>query len=307
MAGDPLSEILSVVEARSIITGGIAAGGSWSLRFPPPRKIKLFAIAKGSAWLIYEGRRQPLRLETGDVVLVAEPSPFVLTSDLTALPLDAADVYSRVQDGFVRLGEGEDFFMLGGHVDLDDLRGALLVDALPAFIHVRSSAPEAALVGQLLQQLVIEVKSGREGKELAVDMLTQLMFLQLIRAYLDQPHTGPRGWLRALADERIAPTMHLMHSDPGRAWSLDDLARSAAMSRSAFALHFKNVVGVTPLAYLTHWRMRLAERALREGKTTVSSLAFTLGYASDSAFSNAFKRVVGVAPKHYRAAPQSPS
>jgi AraC-like DNA-binding protein len=112
----------------------------------------------------------------------------------------------------------------------------------------------------------------------------------------------PAGWLRALADPRIAPALRLMHSDPGRDWHLEELAKASAMSLTTFAFHFKAVAGVAPLTYLTEWRMHLAQRALREEDTPVAVIARSLGYTSESAFSNAFKRVTGGSPKAYRSA-----
>jgi AraC-like DNA-binding protein len=108
------------------------------------------------------------------------------------------------------------------------------------------------------------------------------------------------GLLRTVRDQRIAPALRLMHSDPGQPWHLEDLAKATAMSRTTFAMYFKKVAGVGPLTYLTEWRMRLAEHALRKDRISVSELAQSLGYTSDSVFSRAFRRVTGMAPKHYR-------
>jgi AraC-like DNA-binding protein len=124
--------------------------------------------------------------------------------------------------------------------------------------------------------------------------------MQILRVHLASSSSLKAGLLRAVSDRRIAPALRLMHNDPGRAWQLEELARASAMSRATFALHFKTVAGVAPLTYLTEWRMRLAQRALREENTPVSVLAGSLGYTSESAFSNAFKRVTGTAPTHYR-------
>ena len=110
----------------------------------------------------------------------------------------------------------------------------------------------------------------------------------------------PPGWLRVLTDERLRPAIGLMHADPGKPWSLDDLARAAAMSRTSFAERFRTVAGVPPLTYLGRWRMLLAQRALRDGDTRVGALAAELGYTSESAFSTAFKREVGLSPLRYR-------
>jgi AraC-like DNA-binding protein len=105
--------------------------------------------------------------------------------------------------------------------------------------------------------------------------------------------------LRAAADPRLGVALRMMHGEPGKAWRLDQLASAAAMSRTIFASQFKAAAGVAPLAYLARWRMRLAERALRQGDVPVAVLARDLGYSSESAFSHAFKRIVGVSPSRY--------
>jgi AraC-like DNA-binding protein len=110
----------------------------------------------------------------------------------------------------------------------------------------------------------------------------------------------PPGWLRVLTDERLRPAVTLMHTEPGRSWGLQELARAAAMSRTSFAERFRTVAGMPPLTYLSRWRMLLAQHALRNGDVRVRSLASHLGYASESAFSTAFKREVGMSPLRYR-------
>ena len=145
-----------------------------------------------------------------------------------------------------------------------------------------------------------ERAAGRPGSQLASAQLSQLLFIQILRAHVATSGPLDAGWLRALSDARIAPALHLMHGDPARSWHLEDLAQACAMSRTTFATCFKAAAGVAPLTYLTDWRMRLAERALADDGTPVSVVAQTLGYASESAFSHAFKRVTGSSPKAYR-------
>jgi AraC-like DNA-binding protein len=137
---------------------------------------------------------------------------------------------------------------------------------------------------------------------LSSTQLTQLLFIQILRAQLQAVDYKPAGWLRAIADPRIAPALRSMHGDPARSWSLNELAKACAMSRTTFAEYFRKVAGVAPLTYLTEWRMYLAERALREETEPVAVVARSLGYTSESAFSNAFKRFVGKSPKAYRSA-----
>jgi len=300
MEGDPLADVLTLASARCVRIGTLKAGGTWALKFPPPQKIKLTAVVKGTCWLAVDGERAPCRLETGDVFMVPAERSYMLASDLKASQLDGFALFTKATDGVGRVGDGKDFLAIGGHVALDPDRGGLLADVLPPLIHVDASSSEASTIRWLLDQLVKEVTVNRPGAVLASKQLAQLLFVQIIRFYLASSNTVTAGWLRAFNDERIAPALRLMHGEPGRAWRVGELAKQVGMSRTSFALRFKANAGVAPLTYLQNLRMRLAEQLLREGAMSVSELAESLGYESDSAFSNAFKRRTGMAPKHYR-------
>jgi AraC-like DNA-binding protein len=305
MASDPFSDILKIADARSVISGGFTAEIPWAMQYPVPEKIKFFAIVKGRCWLRLDGEEEPVRVETGDVLIVSGQRPFLLfsdsdTDDSETDPMDAKAVFAAATGPMVQLGERDDYVQIGGHVQLNPSSGNLLSDALPPLIHVRAAAPQAGILQWLLDQLVQEETAGLPGASVASMQIAQLLFVQLLRSQLENAEPFPLGWLRALGDPRIAPALRLMHSDPGRAWHLNELACAVAMSRTTFALHFKTVVGVPPLTYLLNWRMHLAQRALREENVQVSEVALSLGYTSESAFSNAFKRVMGQAPKRYQ-------
>jgi AraC-like DNA-binding protein len=299
MMADPFSDILKFTNAVSLVTGGFAAGGAWALRFPAPEKIKFFAIVRGSCWVCIDGEA-PLQFQEGDVGLLAARRSFVLASDLETVPLDAMAVFACAGGRRVTLGDGCDFAHIGGHVLLDPASGQLLADVLPPWIHVPAASRQAAAFRWGLEQLVEEQAFEQPGAQLASAQLAQLLFIQILRAHIQAAGPMPAGWLKALGNPRIAPALRLMHGDPARSWHLEELAGVCAMSRTTFASHFKAVAGVAPLAYLTAWRMRLAERALRDDAAPVAQLARNLGYASESAFSNAFKRVTGNSPKAYR-------
>ncbi|TWB17316.1 AraC family transcriptional regulator [Nitrospirillum amazonense] len=301
MSADPFSDILKFTNAESLVTGGFTAGGAWAIRFPAPDKIKFFAVVKGRCWVRIEGEAAPVHFETGDVGLLSAKRSFELASDLDAAPIDAMSLFSRTDKTKpVTVGEGDDFAHIGGHVLLDPASGRLLADVLPPWIHVPAASPQATAFRWLLDQLVAERRADLPGTQLVTAQLAQLLFIQILRAHLKTSGPLPAGWLRALGDPRLAPALRLMHGDPARAWHLDELARACAMSRTTFALHFRTVAGLAPLTYLTEWRMRLAERALREGGTPVAVIGQSLGYSSESAFSTAFKRVTGASPKTYR-------
>lgn len=300
MSTDPLSDILGFTKAQSLTTGGFSASAPWAIAFPAPSSIKFFAVIKGGCWVSIEGEAKPLWFGTGDIGLITAKRRLVLASDLDVPPLDGMAVFSGAGKSVAVLGDGSDFAYIGGHVLLDPYSGRLLADVLPAWIQVAADAPEAASFRWLLAELVAERGTDLPGHQLAAAQLSQLLFIQILRAHLQTAGPMPAGWLRALGDPRIAPAIRLMHAEPARAWGLDDLAEACAMSRTTFANRFRDVAGTTPLAYLAAWRMHLATRALRDGKTAVAALAGDLGYASESAFSTAFKRAIGESPRAFR-------
>lgn len=306
MSADPFSDILKLTQAQSLMTGGFSASGRWAIRFPAPDKIKFFAIVKGHCWVSLEGEPDPARFETGDVGLLSAHRWTIVSSEPGVEPLDAMELFSGSGRSTAQIGDGSEFAYIGGHVLLDPVSGPLLLNALPPWIHIGASAPQAPVFRWLLDQLLEERAALQPGGQLASAQLSQLLFIQILRAHLKDSAPLAAGWLRAVGDPRIAPALRLMHDEPARGWHLEDLAKACAMSRTTFATHFKAVAGVAPLTYLTEWRMRLAERALHEDDTPVAVLAQTLGYASESAFSTAFKRVTGRSPTAYRTAAAIP-
>jgi AraC-like DNA-binding protein len=297
---DPFSDLLSLMSARSIISGGLLAGGAWAINFPRTDTIKFWGVVRGSAWLLLEGDEAPIRIESGDVFLLCAPRSHVLGSDLKAERVGLADVLEGRVGAVVHHGDGDEFFMIGGKVELATASSQLLLDALPPLIHVRGTSRQAQPLRWLLDQLVQERNDALPGAHIASNQLAHLMFIQILRSHFEAGGFQPAGWLSVLSDKRLVPVLQLMHGEPGRAWQLQELAQAAAMSRATFAAYFKKVAGMSPLLYLTRWRMHLAQRALLQSQTHVNVLARSLGYTSESAFSNAFRRVVGRSPKDFR-------
>ena len=299
MSRDPLSDILRLAEATSVIAGGFAAGGTWALRFPPPGQIVFAAIARGACWLRVNGQRKAVKVEEGDVGLLSGRKGFVLSSSLRAVPKDVV-LATKSEEKLQTIGDGAGCMVLAGRVSLHRSSAGLLTDVLPEMILVRSSSPRAASLRWILRELRDEQTSAVPGGSIASAQLAQLLFIQILRAHLASSPMLPRGWLRAIGDERILRALQLIHDDPARNWRLEELAQAASMSRTRFAVQFSAVAGVAPITYLAAWRMRLAQRRLREDDTSIGALSAALGYASESAFSNAFKRITGVAPRTYR-------
>ncbi|TDV39419.1 AraC family transcriptional regulator [Paraburkholderia caballeronis] len=302
---DPFSDFLSLMRARSVVSGELIAGGAWAIDFPPTGTIKFWGVMRGRASLLFDGDDAPTGIEAGDTFLLRAPRAHVLGSDLAAPRAGLADLLDRSAGAVIRHGDithdDDTFRMIGGKVELGAEGNRMLLDALPPLIHVRGTSRQAAPLRWLLEQLVRERESALPGSDAASAQLAHLMFIQILRAHFDTSDAWPAGWLRAIGDRRLGPALRLMHGEPARAWQLGELASACAMSRATFAAYFKSVAGVAPLAYLAGWRMRIAQRALRDERTPVNVLARSLGYGSESTFSNAFKRIVGCAPSAFRA------
>lgn len=299
-SSDPLADALAIADARAAMSGAFVAGGSWALRLHAPDRLKVNCVVRGSCVLVREDTGEQVQLAAGDVIVSDGALPYILCSDPGVTPLPAGWIAPDPRTGMRHIGSGEDVMCVAGHVDLSRDRGGQLRDALPALVHVRGGAPEAATLRSLIEQLLDEMTGHRPGAAVAMDHIAQLVFVQVLRISLADTDRLPRGWLRGLADERVAPALRLMHGDPARPWRLEELAQASALSRTAFAVRFRETVGVPPLTYLLTWRMSLAARALRRDGTPVAVLAREVGYGSESAFSNAFKRAMGISPRNYR-------
>ncbi len=302
MQRDPLSAILSLIEARGVFTGGMTAGGKWAFRVPPPAQIKLLVIARGRCFVSIDGEKRPRLLAEGDVFLNTARRPYMIATDPGTAPRDISAAFANAPKcEIVNIGGGDDFMMIGSHIELNDIGARLLKGGLPPVVHLRADDAGAGQIQWLIREMMREAGDGQPGAETACSGMVELVFLHLLRAHIAKKGAVKIGWLRAACDPKLAPALALMHGDPARDWHLPELAKAAAMSRTAFATHFKTVAGVAPLAYLTEWRMRVAERQLRESAKPVATIAQSVGYTSEAAFSTAFKRVIGHSPRRRRA------
>src|SRR5690606_18863889 len=209
----------------------------------------------------------------------------------------------REHEGRVEYGEGEGprASLVSGRFAFDELSSELLLQVLPPIVHLKSADDVAQVLRAAIDMLDYETRDRRFGASLVTHHVAQIMLIQALRLVAAAPDHAPLGWLAALANRRIGIALRLMHEQTRRRWTVIDLAEAAGMSRSIFALRFKELTGSAPLDYLLHLRMRKASQALRSGATSIASVAFEAGYHSESAFSNAFKRVMGMPPKTFRA------
>jgi AraC-like DNA-binding protein len=296
---DPLSDLLDFLQARCDLSGRLVAGGVWARRFSNMGAIKFCAVTEGGCWYSIGGKSGAFRLEVGDVLIISGTRSLTLASDADMIPGAPDTPAVRDDSDQYRLGRGCGFTMLGGIVQVNADRQRLLLNGLPPLIHARGATKEAEPISWLLGQLVSEMENGGPGRSAVLSGLTQLLFVQTLRTYLAHAPDGDEGWLKGFGDQRLAVALSNMHGDPSRNWHLEELAKKAGMSRTSLAVRFREMMGISPLAYLTQWRMYLARRELRAG-ASIAEAAAAVGYSSESAFSSAFKRVMAVAPGQYR-------
>ncbi len=220
-----------------------------------------------------------------------------------ALAANMEDVARTKCDGVIRYGGGGTLTtILGGKFTFDKANSRPLVDLLPPFIHVANDRVQALPLQQSLQLFAAEAAQSYLGSYLVLKRLGDILLLQFIREYVSSSTCLETRWLRALSDPRIGGVLRSMHEKIEQPWTVGELASQAGMSRSAFALRFKEVVGETPLDYLTRWRVYRAAVLLKEGDRKLSEIANAVGYDSDGSFNKTFKRIVGVTPGEYRRA-----
>lgn len=301
-ADDVLSATLAKMKLKALNTTTIDAGGRWALELPAVDVLRLHVVISGDCWLAVEGERTKHHFSAGDCFLLPHEKGLVMASDLSIKkrpPLH--QLMKTARDGVVGIvcNEGGDFFAVGSAFQLEGHFQQIVFGRLPSVIHIPAHRDQAAVLRWGLERFAAEVRNPQPGRALMLSHLAPIMLLQTFRGYL-AAEGSEKNWFAALAEPRLSKAIAAMQSDHARSWSLDELARTAGLSRAGFALNFKKWIGVTPMEYLTQWRVQLACELLQEGDTRIAEVATAVGYESESAFSVAFTRIVGQRPGHYR-------
>lgn len=296
---DPLSDVLALLKPQSHVSAGFDAGGIWAVAFSGNVGIKCYAVVSGGCWLTVEGVGEPVRLATGDSILLPGGRPFRLGNDPATPVVDSTTVFPASRPGgVVTLNGGGDLFLVGSRFTLRGEHAGLLLAMLPPIVHIAQQTEQAAL-RWAVERMMRELQAPQPGGDLVAQHLAHLMLLQALRLHIATAGSDRVGWLFALADPYIGAAIGALHADPARPWTLATLASHVGLSRSALALRFKRAVGTPPMEYLTRWRLLLAADRLTSTNDAIAAIAASLGYESESAFGTAFKRVMGRAPRQY--------
>nr|WP_255426922.1 AraC family transcriptional regulator [Pseudonocardia sp. C8] len=292
---DPLGEALHVLRMDGVFYCRSELGEPWGMTLPAtPGCLWFHVVTSGGCRLTVDGGEHVLR--PGELALVPHGTGHVLRSAPDALAPDIRAIPHAMLDGRYALlrhgGAGPATRMVCGAVRFGHPAARDLVDRLPELIRVEPS-PLGDRVQDTLRLIAAEVEDGRPGSDAVITRLADVLVIQAVRGRLERDAGARTGWLGALADDRIGRALAAVHREPERDWTVASLAATAAMSRSAFAARFTELVGEPAMAYVTRWRMQAAVDVLSGGDATVAEVARRFGYRSEAAFTRAFTRVVG--------------
>jgi AraC-like DNA-binding protein len=268
-------------------------------------------VVRGGCWLTLDDasvRQAPVALAAGDCFVIPHGLAYSLRDEAKSATVNCVDVVRSNLGGVVSIGGGGDgsgdgpaTSIVSGWFSFDPVGAQPLLDLLPPLLHIRMEHERTQLLQSSLQLLAMETAQRRLGFGLIVSRLADIIFMQAVRAHIETLDAETEtGWLAALSDRRIGAALNLLHKDVASHWTVDAMASAAGMSRSAFALRFRQKVGQTPLEYLTRWRMFRAGHLLRHTDTPLIEVAGSVGYESEASFNKAFKRSTGAAPGAYR-------
>jgi AraC-like DNA-binding protein len=329
MSRDTLSDVLRAVRLRGAVFYYIDGSSPWVAEAPPAAEIipaimpgtehmiEFHGVVQGSCWGAIVGE-PPIRLEAGDVILFPQGDPHVMSSapkmraprvdkDLFfaprppqlpfALTMKGPEVTTARLDGG---GDNRDTIVCG-FLGLDSRPFNPLLAALPRVIHVSGATlgPDS-WVASFLRAAANESNQRRPGGEAVLERMSEMLFVEVLRRYVDSLPPEQIGWLAGMRDPAVGRVLALLHEKPDAPWTLERLADEAAMSRSSLHERFVHFIGQPPMQYLTKWRMQVAARLLRDTTSKLIEIALAAGYESEAAFSRAFKREVGVAPGAWR-------
>lgn len=323
MTADVLSEVLSAVRLTGSVFFDVTASSPWVAEAPPSAEIvdavmpgaqhaiEYHVVTRGSCWISLVGGApfEPVQLREGDIAVIPHGEPHAVSSapgmraepnlDLHRRSNDVGDLPFKLKTGN---DDASDAHLICGFFACDVRPFNPLLEALPRFMRISRGASSAAdgLLEQFIRSASAEIHDKRAGAQSVLNKLSELLFIEAIRSHMDELRTENIGWLSALRDPLVGRAIALLHAQPARSWTLEELAAESGASRSALASRFAHLMGYPPIQYLTRWRMQLAAKRLNERGVKIAAVAQEVGYDSEAAFSRAFKKISGRSPSEWR-------
>lgn len=302
---DVLTDVLTSIRLQGKIFCYSELSAPWSLALPSGPFAHFHVIERGGGWIKLQGSKAAaIPLGAGDLVILSHGDSHELSDRLETLSAPRNKFRIKDEPGRHLLrhgGGGAETLLICGSFQFADAVANPLLSLLPPLIHIRGYRNRAGEWLELtVKLLAYEARHVHPGSETVITRLADIIFVQAVRAWIEDQPEDQGGWLGALRDRQIGSALGLVHREPERDWTVSSLAAAVGMSRSPFATRFTALVGEPPLTYLTRWRMHLAASLLQSGQLTIRDVAERAGYESEAAFSKAFKRRVGLAPRTYR-------
>jgi len=318
---DALSEVLKSVRLEGAVYLNAEFTAPWCIRGEcsvasvrerlagAERVVFFHFLTEGGCKVRLADGGEVLDVAAGDLILIPQDDKHLLGSDLHLAPMEADSLFgadAATDADFIQLrhgGGGTATRFVCGYLACSRSVCRPLFEALPRVLRIPiGDGPAAALLRELLRVGVRESSASRPGAESMLAKLSELMFVEALRRYVENLPPEGKGWLAGVRDAHVGRALALLHGEPGRAWTVDELAREVALSRSALAERFAALVGEPPIQYLMRWRLALAAQTLRSGGEAIARVAERGGYESEAAFSRAFKREFGMPPAAWRKA-----
>ena len=304
-ATDVLTTVMDTVRLRSRVFCRSELKAPWGMALPRSDYAHFHVVERGGAWLRIEGQ-EPVALAGGDLVVVPHGTGHTLTDSLATKARPLAEMAGRPASagGCVLMrggGEGAETQLVCGSFRFERRDAHPLVELLPPLIHLRpAETPAAEWLEATLRFLAWETREAKPGTETIVSRLTDVIFVLVLRAWIESVPEGRGGWMGALRERHVGAALAHIHRSPERDWTNASLAEAVGMSRSRFAARFTALVGEPPLTYLSRWRLETAAGLLQDGTLGLGEIASRVGYESEAAFSKAFRRRFGAPPGAYR-------
>ncbi|MEH6650669.1 MAG: AraC family transcriptional regulator [Motiliproteus sp.] len=298
---DPLSSILKNVRLEGSVYFNACFSAPWGLDLGQNKRAYFHIVVRGTCY-IQVGEKKDL-LQGGDIVILPHGIAHQIFDDPSSDCVDAQQVVPGLISGinpFEGKDQSRDIDILCGYFDFNDSAPSCFLNSLPDVIHLtQEHRIHFSFLDNALSLITQETKTKSLGREILIDKITELMFVQIIRVHVNL-NENEQNIFSALNDRVLSVALQLMHTEPEKSWTVDSLAKATGMSRSRFSNHFHDFIGEPPMHYLHSCRMQVAKQKIEETESPLNIISEEVGYASDSAFKTAFKKFFGNSPKTFR-------